>query len=156
MASTDKISEVENLSRIRDILFGEDLQSIEQKIGVAKDENSFAFKNLKKELNNSIKEIGILQKDKFKELDGNLKSYNETQKSIIVEIKRDIIKIENTFNEKIKNISDKISNAESSFNEIIKQIKEEHNNYVNMLSDSKIDKKVLAEILIEAASKLNK
>ncbi len=40
MADSKTGSESENLSRIKDILFGEDLQSIEQKLAFFKKENS--------------------------------------------------------------------------------------------------------------------
>jgi len=69
MAHSNPGSEGENLSRIKDILFGEDLQSIEQKLDVVKDKNSTELEKLREELNTRLKELELLISEKSKEVD---------------------------------------------------------------------------------------
>jgi len=64
MAHSNPGSEGENLSRIKDILFGEDLQSIEQKLDVVKDKNSTELEKLREELNTRLKELELLISEK--------------------------------------------------------------------------------------------
>lgn len=92
MEHTNSRSEGENLSRIKDILFGEDLQSIEQKLNIVKDENSSAFEKLKTELENRFKKIELLLQEKFGEIDNVQEKSIEIQKNIDELIKNKINK----------------------------------------------------------------
>ncbi|MAE07152.1 MAG: hypothetical protein CL661_00140 [Bacteroidetes bacterium] len=93
MAHKNSESEVENLSRIKDILFGEDLQSIEQKLDIVKRENSSAFEKLKKELETRFKKFELLLQQKTSEVVKALEKSIDDQNNVNDELKKEIVKI---------------------------------------------------------------
>jgi len=167
MVHTTSSSEGENLSRIKDILFGDDLQSIEQKLGNFKDENSSAFEELKAELESRFKKIELLLAEKSKEAEKTQEKTleiqndvsNELKKEIVdinLEIKNEKIIIEKSINSNIEQINDKITRIEDSLTQVIDKLKEDYSTKLNNLNNSKISKSTLADILTELADKLNK
>ena len=91
MAHKNSESEVENLSRIKDILFGEDLQSIEQKLDIVKRENSSAFEKLKKELETRFKKFELLLQQKTSEVVKALEKSIDDQNNVNDELKKEIV-----------------------------------------------------------------
>ncbi len=167
MAHTNSASEGENLSRIKDILFGEDLQTIEQKLDIAKEENSVAFEKLKTELEDRFKKFELLLMEKTKEIvnvhEKNIntqKAFNDEIKQEIVninlEVKNDKSNIENTISNNIEQFTDNISKLENAINQSIDKLKLEHETIVDELNKNKINKSTLADILNELAEKLKK
>jgi len=167
MTNTTSGSEGENLSRIKDILFGEDLQSIEQKLGNVKDENFSAFEKLKLELDNRFKKIEFLIEKKLNEVDNTQEKTIESQKNINNELKKEIViinleaknekvKFEKTITESIKQATDKITSLENTLTEVIDKLKKDYEIRLNELNKNKISKSALADILTKLAEKLNK
>lgn len=167
MAHTTSGSEGENLSRIKEILFGEDLQSIEQKLGDVKDENSSAFEKLKIELENRFKKIELLIETKLKDADRTNGKTLEIQKTINDELKQEIVNIgiaaktekvnfEKTINDNIKQVTSKINDLENTLTKAINKLKEDYEIQLNELNKGKISKSTLADLLTELAKELNK
>ncbi len=167
MAHKNTESEGENLSRIKDILFGEDLQSIEQKLDIVKGENSSAFDQLKSELENRFKKIELLMKEKSKEVDKAQEKIISVQKNVNEGLKQEIEKInievnngkinlENTTKDNIEQFTNTISKLETTINQTIDKLKNDHESRVNDLNKNKINKDTLADILVELAKKLKK
>jgi len=166
MAHTTSGSEGENLSRIKDILFGEDLQSIEQKLGDFKDESSSAFEKLKAELESRFRKIEILLAEKSKETEKTQEKTLKIQSDVSNELKKEIVaislkinnekvNIEKTINSNIEQVNDKITHLENTLAQAIDKLKEDYDTRLNDLSNSKINKSTLADILAELAEKLN-
>ena len=166
MAHTTSGSEGENLSRIKDILFGEDLQSIEQKLGDFKDESSSAFEKLKAELESRFRKIEILLAEKSKETEKTQEKTLKIQSDVSNELKKEIVaislkinnekvNIEKTINSNIEEVNNKITHLENILAQAIDKLKEDYDTRLNDLSNSKINKSTLADILAELAEKLN-
>ncbi|MFK5854797.1 MAG: hypothetical protein QM503_01615 [Bacteroidota bacterium] len=149
-------SESENLSRIRDILFGEDLQGIEQKLNVAKDENLSVVEKLKEELEIRFKKIELLQQERFKEVDKKHVELDKVHKTTTDELKLEIAKLSKEINSSIEQFEIKFSSFEKSINNTIIKFKEEYDLKFNELENNKLDKVAMADILNELAEKLKK
>jgi len=167
MANTNPGSEGENLSRIKDILFGEDLQGIEQKLDVVKGENASALDKLKEELTNQLKKIETLIAEKTKEVDIEQKKTIDVQKNVTnelkqeitninIEVKNETAKFEGLFNSTIAEINDKINSLESNLTKAINKLTEDNETKLNEFNKAKISKDTLADLFNELAEKLNK
>jgi len=156
MAHTTQGSEGENLSRIRDILFGEDLQSIEQKLDTAKDENSATVDELKIEIEKRLKEIELLQEKRFKEADSTQEKNSENQKGSLNEVKQEIASLKESISNSLEQFDTKISNLENTINQTINQFKEEYKLKIEKLDSNKLDKATLSDMLVELAENLKK
>jgi len=156
MTNTNNASESENLSRIRDILFGEDLQSIEQKLDATKEESSDIVKNLKAELEIRIKKFEQLQNDKFEEISKDRAKTDDDWKKAIKELKNEVSKIENIVNNSVAQFDVKLTNLEEKLISSIDKLKEENQTMHSKLFETKLDKTALADMLAELSEKLRK
>ena len=167
MTNSNSGSESENLSRIKEILFGEDLQSIDQKFKSFKDENSLIHETLKKELEDRLKKIEQVLDEKTKEVDKIQEKSTEVQKDINEEIKQEIVnitlevknekeKFEGNLNKKIDELNSLVSNLESSLKQAIETLKKEQEEGSQRLNESKVGKDDIADLLIDLGNKLKK
>jgi len=156
MADTIQGSEGENLSRIRDILFGDDLQSIEQKLDTAKDENLATVDELKIEFEKRLKEIEQIQQNRLKEVDANQEKSLEFQKDSLNEIKQEIVNLRTSITDSIEQFDNKIANLENNINQSVNLLKEEYTLKINDLNKNKLDKNLFADMLVELAENLKK
>lgn len=167
MTDTKSSPEGENLSRIKDILFGEDLQGIDQKFDVFKKENSSAFEKLKRDLETRFRKIDQLLGEKDKEAhivqEKNVEVQETTNanlkkeiSNIKLEIKNEKINIENAISNNLQELTEKISNLEKTISELINNLKEEHELKINDLNNNKIDKILLADLFTGLAENLKK
>jgi dsDNA-specific endonuclease/ATPase MutS2 len=156
MANTTQVSEVENLSRIRDILFGDELQSIEQKLGAAKDNNINVVEKLKYEIENRLKDIELLQQEKLNEAGRVQESNFKIQSELLDELKQEIADLNGTINSNKEQFDVKLANLENTANQTINQLKEDYELIINNLKSSKVDKNSLADMLNDLAENLKK
>ena len=156
MPHTIHKSESENLSRIRDILFGEDLQSIEQKLDTTKGENLALVEKLKAEIENRFKEIEQLQQQKFVDIDTIQKKGAEVQNNSLADIKQEIVNLKSSIISNIEQFDNKITNLENTINKTINQLKEDYTIKINDLNKNKLDKNTLADMLVELAENIKK
>jgi len=156
MTNTNNASESENLSRIRDILFGEDLQSIEQKLDATKEESSDIVRNLKAELEIRIKKFEQLQNDKFEQISKDRAKTDDDWKKAIKELKNEVSKIENIVNNSVAQFDVKLTNLEGKLISSIDKLKEENQTIHSKLFETKLDKTALANMLAELSEKLRK
>ena len=156
MADTIQGSEGENLSRIRDILFGEDLQSIEQKLDTSKEESSASVEKLKIEIEKRLNEIEQIQQNRLKEVDANQEKSLEFQKDSLNEIKQEIVNLKSSIKDSIEQFDNKIANFENNINQSVNLLKEEYTLKIDDLNKNKLDKNTLADMLVELAENLKK
>ena len=156
MADRIQQSEGENLSRIRDILFGEDLQSIEQKLDTSKEESSASVEKLKIEIEKRLNEIEQIQQNRLKEVDANQEKSLEFQKDSLNEIKQEIVNLRTSITDIIEQFDNKIANLENNINQSVNLLKEEYTLKINDLNKNKLDKITLADMLVELAENLKK
>ena len=165
MTNSSKGSESENLSRIKDILFGEDLQSIEQKFESFKSENSLVQDKIKNEIVERLEKIELAIEAKSDEVDKIQEKSIEVQKDINNEFKEEIVKItidvknekekfENNLNEKVNELSDKISSLKDSLNLALEEFNKNHTDKLNELKSNKVSKNDIADLFIELADKI--
>ncbi len=165
MADSKTGSESENLSRIRDILFGEDLQSIEQKLAFFKKENSEINSVLKNEIEDRFGKLEKSIEDKLGLANNIQKECTESQNKINSDTKKEIVdlsskiktekeKIETNLNQETKKIIEKISELEKTINDAIKNFKDDQNVILEDLDKSKVSKESISKMLIELAEKL--
>ena len=167
MTNSNKGTESENLSRIKDILFGEDLQSIEQKFELFKSENSLVQDKIKNEIVDRLAKIELSIETKSKEVDKIQEKNIEIQKDINSEFKEEIVKItidvknekeklEDNLKEKIDELSHKISSLKDSLNIALEELNKNHTDKLNELNSNKVSKVDIADMFIELADKLKK
>ncbi len=165
MADSNKGSESENLSRIKDILFGDDLQSIEHKLTSFKSENQITHDKLKKDLDERFKSIETELNEKAKRIAELQGKNNEDQKDIISNFKQEIININidaknerekfvDSITEKISELTEQISGFEDSLKQAIEEIKQELKSKSEDLDNSKVNKSSVVELFSEMAEKL--
>lgn len=165
MSNTKTGSESENLSRIRDILFGEEIQSIEQQIAFFKKENTEKIEHLKKEMvdrlggiEKSINENRSFSDEIQRKFSVNLVDFRKEIKleveNLNLEHNREKEKMEISFNEKTDEILQKIKNLEKSFSQNIDALKEDHKAKSDRLNKEKISKDTIANLLTELVEKL--
>jgi len=156
MSNITQVSESENLSRIRDILFGDELQSIEQKLGSTKEENSASVEKLKIDFEDRLKEIEQIQLNRFKEVDTNHEKSIKLQNDSLNEIKQEIVNLKSSIDKSLEQFDDKITNLENTINQTINQLKEEYLTRVKDLDKNKLNKTTIADMLVELAENLKK
>jgi len=154
MPHTIHKSESENLSRIRDILFGEDLQSIEQKLDTTKDENLALVEKLKIDIENRLKNVEQLQQQKFNDVDAIQKKSIELQNDSLADIKQEIVNLKSSIISNIEQFDNKITNLENTINKTINQLKEDYTIKITDLNKNKLDKNTLADMLAELAENI--
>jgi len=158
-------SEGENLSRIRDILFGEDLQSIESKLAITKKEYSEISDGLKKEFEERLNVIEKALEEKKLHSDQSLKKHiedqSDTNKNIQQEIqtvdtylKAEIEKLSGDLKDKTMEIHQKITNLEESLIETINNLKNDQEAKSEKIIANNVSKASMAELLIELAEKI--
>ncbi len=156
MSQTTQGSESENLSRIRDILFGEDLQSIEQKLDTTKGENLASVEKLKAEIEIRLKEIEQLQQQKFNDADAIQEKSIEFQNDSIAEIKQEIVNLKSSIISNIEQFDNKLTNLENTINKTTNQLEEELTEKINDPNKNKLEKNTLADMLVELAENIKK
>jgi len=165
MVTDNTGKEGENLSRIRDILFGEDLEGIEQKLEVFKNENLALFEKLKQDLDVRLMKIEQLLEQKEKKTDDTQKKTAEEQKTINQDFKQEIVKINHqlvTENEKItttfksetKNITTEILKLKTSFEDSVESVRKDLSEKIELLSTRKTDNETLADIFSKLGNEL--
>lgn len=164
---TQKTNESENLSRIKDILFGEDFQGLEKQFILLKEESKKSydelnlifekrFESLEQKLIEKINEITIIHND-----------INKEQQILKDEIKTDITKvndeqlkesdkIEKIIIQKQQDFNEQISIFENKINENIAKILKETSLKYEKLNTTKINREVFADMLTELSEKLKK
>jgi seryl-tRNA synthetase len=164
---TKNSTEGENLSRIKEILFGEDLTSIEDKFDLFRKESLGAISKLEADL---VEKIGKLEKlisvgkEKTEKLQGE---NNQFQKSINKAINNDISKISaQVEEEKVKfnkllietekKTKDNSRKLEENIISALNNLKKEINAKIDDLYNSKVSNELVADIFEGIAEKLRK
>lgn len=164
---THKNIEEDNLSRIRDILFGEDLQGIEKQLSLFKEDSSKAFENLKDGFEDRFAKLEKLLLEKGEIAEDKQEKRIEVQSIVNNDFKDDVSKINlNILKEKtrvekaLEDTEDKLANRidklEDSLKSMIEKIMEDNNSRFNDLNVSKINKETLAEIFSGISEQLKK
>lgn len=164
---TQKNNESENLSRIKEILFGEDLQSIDEQFASYKIENKNAFEQLKSELENRLTRIEDLLIKKNQAVEKVQEKTQEVQKVINQDFKKDISKVSlDVIKEKVRiekvltknedDFSEKISKLEKQLKGMIEKMMEASISKFDELNTSKLNKEVLAEIFSKLSEDIKK
>ena len=163
----EKNNESENLSRIKDILFGEDLQSIDEQFKAFKDERSTAFEQLKQQLDERFKKIEDLLSRKSSEVEKVQEESIEVQKTINQDFKKEMSKVTlDVLKEKVR-IEKIINNNDDVFSEKITLMRKELESMIekaikdtnvkhNELKDNKIDKNTIADLFLVLSKELKK
>lgn len=162
-----KGSESENLSRIKEILFGEDLQSIEQKLSIFKKENAEINNQLKTEIEEILNKIEFKINDIAQKAEQTTVIQAESQKDIKTELKQEITNInievkkekqvfENNLNQKTDEIMQRIALLEENLNKSVENIHNKIDSKVTLLEDAKINNDDLVNLFLEMADRLKK
>ncbi len=165
MSSIDKTNESENLSRIRDILFGEDLQGIEQKLSEFRTSNekilnevSADFKSHLKELERQVKELSNKQIVESKKQEEGKKNINDqVEKKIETvnnQIKEEKKSFETELNKKISEIKKEMIDFQDSISERLDKLNSENQAKFKTLEETIISKGTLSSLLSELSDKL--
>lgn len=161
----EKGSETENLSRIKEILFGEDLTSIEERLENFKKENAAAFQDIKDDFKNKMDEFEKLLSEKQKQTETTVKKTQELQHTFkdkieenITNVNLEIVKEKTKIQETIQKIeeknNEKVENLIKDINNSIAELKDLLTNKFDELNDKKIDSKTIADLFQTMADKL--
>jgi len=164
---TQKNNESENLSRIKEILFGDDLQSIDEQFASYKEANNKAFEQLKGEIENRFSRIEELLITKNEIVEKVQEETQEVQKTINKDFKKDITKVSlDVIKEKARiekvlinnedNFSEKISKLENQLKGMIEKTLEASISKFDELNTNKLNKEVLAEVLSKLSEDIKK
>ncbi len=161
----EKGNETENLSRIKEILFGEDLSSIEERFDNFKNENIAAFQEIKSDFEKKMVEFEKLLSQKQKQTETTVKETQEIQETFkdtveknISNVNLEIVKEKTKIQETIQKIEDKntekLENLISDINKSIAELRDLLNSKFEEINDKKIDSKDLADVFQSIADKL--
>ncbi|PLX02036.1 MAG: hypothetical protein C0595_12715 [Marinilabiliales bacterium] len=161
----EKGNETENLSRIKEILFGEDLSSIEERFDNFKNENIAAFQEIKSDFEKKMVEFEKLLSQKQKQTETTVKETQEIQETFkdtveknISNVNLEIVKEKTKIQETIQKIEDKntekLENLISDINKSIAELRDLLNSKFEEINDKKIDSKDLADLFQSIADKL--
>lgn len=167
LTMTQKTTESENLSRIKDILFGEDLQSIDKQFDTFKVDNKEAFNQLKNEIEERFKKIENLLVAKNTKVEKVQEESVELQKNINTDFKEEITKvsldvikekarIEKVINEREDNFSEKITLLEKQLKSMIEKVLIETISKYDDLNNNKVNKSILADLFSGLSEELKK
>lgn len=161
----EKGNETENLSRIKEILFGEDLSSIEERFEEFKKENVEAFHKIKNDFAAKMEEFEKLVNEKQKHVETAAKTSQDFQKTFSEKVEKNITNVNLEFvKEKTKihqtiqkfedNNDEKIESLRNDINKSISELKDIINVKFEELSETKIGRKDVADLFQTMADKL--
>ncbi|PLX11157.1 MAG: hypothetical protein C0598_08805 [Marinilabiliales bacterium] len=163
---SDKSNETENLSRIKEILFGEDLSSIEERFEKFKLENKASFENIQDEFKQKLLEIEkVLSEQKqnsdsqFKTNDSVLKKLSDKVEKDISDLNLDIIKEKANIQQTLKKIEEnnalQLNHFKDEINKSLDDIKKMMDEKLEDLNSRKADSKIIADLFHSMADKLS-
>jgi len=160
-----KNNENENLSRIKDILIGEEIQDRIKQFETFKEESNKSFNELKLFIEDKLNAIEEKLNAKGTEIDDIEEKQIEVEKKINNDIKntislvntellKEISIVENTINNKQEHFQEKIKDLENQLIKLLKQNNDDTASKYQELNDTKLNKETFADILSELSDKL--
>ena len=167
MNKTTSPSEGDNLSRIKDILFGDDLQSIEEKLGTTKDESFSAIDKLRHEMDSRLTKIEDAENKQLKMVKSDFEKITDSQKAVINNLKDEVASLnkkvsalvseyESLLNARIVDVIAKIDKSELILKQSISKIEDNNNQKYDKIVDAALTKENFSEILKNIASNIQK
>lgn len=166
MSTENPQLETNNLGRIREILFGEELESVNNYLDSLKSETENIRKELISDINIRYKELK-LQIDRYSD---EAKKINQQTAELKISAKENLKKelhiftteIENNRNKFETDVTNKLESINSIFDKLehkftnsIKLIEEKYIAKIDEIEKSKVDKKTLSDFLSQLQEKLN-
>ena len=160
-------TEGENLSRIREILFGEDLSSMESKFQLLRDESEKKFEELRKHvqenfdsLSKAINKEKETFEEKHEEKFVEQNNVNENLKQEIVNVNEVVIsetkKLEKLMDEKQKHDEQNFTAFENKVMKMLDKINTDLGEAVSEMKNNKADNDAIADMFQEMANKFRK
>lgn len=164
---TQKTNESKNLSRIKDIIIGEDLQGLEKQFILLKEESKKSYDELNLIFEKRFETMEQKLMEKINEFTTIHKEINNEQQVLKNELKTDIAKvnkelitesdrIEKKLYQKQQDFNEQISVFENKINENIDKVLKETSLKYEKLNTNKINREVFADMLTELSEKLKK
>ena len=165
MATPDKNNESENLSRIRDILFGEDLQSIEHKLSIFREESDKLLDELKNDFEQKISYLEKVIIAKEKELNTENEKVKEENRKLVLEAKNDISEIskelksekaefQKSLEEKSVQIEKTVVEIEKTLLGSIEKLREDFESKSKSIEENMVTRKTISELFANLSEKL--
>lgn len=162
----DKSNETENLSRIKEILFGEDLSSIEERFEQFKLENKSSFQKIQSEfkvkfdaLDKILKEHAQYSENQDKTNESSIKKLTEKidkdVANLNLEIDKEKARFEHALKEVQENTSQQFLQLKDELKKSLDEIRSLMDEKINTLNSQKSDSKVIADLLRSMADKLS-
>lgn len=161
----EKGNETENLSRIKEILFGEDLTSIDERLENFKKENAVAFQDIKDYFNKQAEGLEKLINENQKHFETNVLKTEKLQDNFKEKVEQDIANMHLEINKEKTEVQKMIQNLEiqnkekfegliKNINNSVTELKDLLNSKFDELNDKKTDSAVIAELFQTMADKL--
>lgn len=166
MSKENSQLETNNLGRIREILFGEELESVKNYLDSLKSETENVRKELMSDMNIRYKELKQQidrysdKAEKLNQQTADLKisakaDLKEEVHIFTTEIENNKNKFETDITQKLESINSMVDKLEHKFTDSIKQIEEKYIARIDDIEKSKVDKKTLSDFLSQLQEKLN-
>lgn len=161
----EKGNETENLSRIKEILFGEDLTSIDERLENFKKENAVAFQDIKDYFTKQAEGLEKLINENQKHFETNVLKTEKLQDNFKEKVEQDIANMHLEINKEKTEVQKMIQNLEiqnkekfegliKNINNSVTELKDLLNSKFDELNDKKTDSAVIAELFQTMADKL--
>jgi len=162
-----KNNEGENLSRIRDILFGEELETIDKQFADFKIASQTAFDELKKEHEDRLNILEEKLKAKSKDLDVKQKEHENVQTEIKEDLRKEIqminlevikekTRVEKTIIQNDETLKNKIEQIEADTKKILEEFEWKVNKRIDEFENKMINKELLAKVFNTFSEELKK
>ncbi len=158
-------NEVENISKIRDILFGNNMNEYEKRFNFLEEKINRAIAENKQERDKKLSAMDFFIKKELQTFNTRLTEEEEARRNFDKKLLANIEELEQTFTRFKQTTNDNMSDDRENFKTITNDLSEqilllkqninermEHNN--NQLQTSKVDRSSLAIMLTDLACKL--
>lgn len=158
--------ENENIDKIRDILFGNNINEIDKRFNKVEQELQETITNLRDDIQKKLHSFDDYFKAEISAVLDQLKAEQKSRTDALVKVNREIEKIHKSIdntNEKLKDnvrdlrtkMMDHYKENSENISTVDKELKKLLSREVNQLTDSKVDRKSLAVMLSDIALKLS-
>lgn len=158
--------EEENISKIRDILFGNNINEIDRRFNKIEQELHEMITSVKQDLQNQLHSFDDYYKAEVSSILDQIKQEQEIRSAEVDRINKDldrlnkaILSVKEEMNNNVRDLRSRMMDhyKENSANisKLEQELKKSLNNEVNRLSESKVDRKALALMLSDMAMKIS-
>lgn len=158
--------ENENIDKIRDILFGNNISEIDKRFNKLEQELQEMISDLRDDVQKKLHSFDDYFKSEISLVLDQLKSEQKTRNEAVANVNRELVKVNNAIDETNEQLKDNVRDVRNkmmdhykenseNISRVDRDLKKQMSREVNQLTDNKVDRKALAVMLSDIALRLS-